>query len=216
MVTAAHCFANAPSRYGAAVDGSPRIRVTFDQEGVFNPGRVSYLGTYHWDPQFCLGCGGGVPGVDTHDVAIVVLDQHVWMPVYGRLPTVGLAAGLPTGTTLDIVGYGVQTFGKPDPCSASCKPEPTSYLTRFAGPANLITVGSGTQGEFLKISSNTAQGKGGQCFGDSGGPILPAGTDTLVAETSFGTQNCVGVGYDYRLDTPQALSWVNSAIAAFS
>jgi Trypsin len=211
VVTAAHCYANASSRYGSA-DGHPRIRITFDQQGIFNPGRTSYLGTYYWDPQFCLGCAPGLPGFDTHDVAILVLDQSVSMPAYGRLPRAGLAAGLPTGTPLDLAGYGVQTFAKPEPCKPSCKPEPATYLTRFAAPASLIRVGD----EFLTISANTAQGKGGQCSGDSGGPILLAGTDTLVAEVSHGSSNCVGVGYDYRLDTPQALGWIASAVAAYA
>jgi hypothetical protein len=210
VVTAAHCYAGASSRYGS-VDGHPRIRITFDPQGVFNPDRVSYLGTYYWDPQFCLGCAGGLPGLDTHDVAIIVLDQAVSMAVYGRLPAAGLASGLPTGTSLDLVGYGVQTFAKPDPCSPSCKPQPDTYLTRFAAPVSLIGVGD----EFLTISANTAQGKGGQCLGDSGGPILLGGTDTLVAEASYGTRNCVGTAHDYRLDTPQALGWIASAVAAY-
>ncbi len=211
LVTAAHCYANASSTHGS-VDGHPRIRVTFDQQGIFNPNRSSYLGTYYWDPQFCLGCAGGMIGFDTHDVAVIVLDQAVSMPAYGHLPSPGLALRLATGTPLEIVGYGVQTFAKPDPCRPSCKPQPATYLTRFAAPVNLVTVGD----EFLTTSSNTAQGKGGQCFGDSGGPILLAGTDTLVAETSHGSQNCVGIGYDYRLDTPQALGWIASAITAYA
>jgi Trypsin len=203
VVTAAHCYADTTSRYGSA-DGHPRIRVTFDQQGVFNPSRVSYLGTYYWDSDFCVGCVPGMPGFDTHDVAIVVLDQAVWLPAYGRLPTLDLAERLRTGAWLDVVGFGVQTFANPDPCSPSCKPEPATYLTRFAAPASLLGFGE----EFLTISANTAQGKGGQCFGDSGGPVLLGGTNTLVAEMSHGNRNCVGVGYDYRLDTPQALGWI--------
>ena len=77
--------------------------------------------------------------------------------------------------------------------------------TRFAASAKLTSVES----EFLKIS-------GAQCFGDSGGPVLLAGTNTLVAEVSYsGNPLCGGVAYDYRLDG-DALGWIAAAVAAHS
>lgn len=195
LVTAAHCFSDSASKYGSA-GGQPRIRVTFDQQGVFDAERTSYFGAYYWDPGFCAGCGHGLPGFDTHDVALIVLDKPVR---YGRasLPALGFESTLPTGTSVDVVGYGVQSFGKPSPCDPSCKPVPDAYFTRYAASAQLLSVAD----EFLKISA-------AQCKGDSGGPVFLGGTSTLLAEVSFGNSTCTGVGYDYRLDTSAAQSFI--------
>ena len=62
----------------------------------------------------------------------------------------------------------------------------------------------------VTFSSNPGQGKGGTCFGDSGGPVFEAGTTTIVAVTSFGvTLNCVEPGGFYRIDTPSAQAFIN-------
>ena len=131
------------------------------------------------------------------------------MPAYGELPPLNFDVTRRTGTNLDIVGYGVQHFGKPDPCDPNCKKQPDAFFTRFAATSLLLSVGAGKGGEFVKISANTSQGKGGQCFGDSGGPLFLHATNLLIAETSFGTNgNCSGVGYDLRLDTPTAQDFI--------
>ena len=53
------------------------------------------------------------------------------------------------------------------------------------------------------------EGSGGTCFGDSGGPDLLAGTNTVLAVNSYVTNNnCSGVGYSFRVDTPEVLGWI--------
>ena len=45
--------------------------------------------SYFFDPQFCIGCAPGLPGFDTHDVAVIILDTPVPSSVtstYGALP----------------------------------------------------------------------------------------------------------------------------------
>lgn len=217
LVTAAHCFSDTTSIFGTDGQGHPRVAVTFDQQGLLaQPAPTQYLGTYYFDPGFGFGVnGGGLPGFDTHDVAIIVLDDSLPSLGHANLPPIGLDASLPTGTNLDISGYGVQHFGKPDPCDPNCKKQPDAFFTRFGATANLLSVGKGTLDEFVKISGNMSQGKGGQCFGDSGGPIFLSGTRTLIAETSFGTNgSCSGVGYDFRLDTTEAQNFIFSTLAS--
>jgi secreted trypsin-like serine protease len=209
MVTAAHCFSDSTSAFGTDGAGHPRVEVTFDQQGFFTqPAPTFWMGTYYSNPAWCIGCNKGLPGFDTNDEAIIVLDaaQSRGLAV---LPPLGFDATLRTGTVLDISGYGVQHFGKPDPCDPNCKKQPDAFFTRMMATSNLLSVGKGAQGEFIKISGNTSQNKGGQCFGDSGGPLFLAGTNTMIAETTFGTNGqCAGVGYDTRLDTASAQNFI--------
>ena len=209
MVTAAHCFSDSTSQFGTDAAGHPRVEVTFDQQGFFTqPAPTFWLGTYYSNPEWFVGCNHGLPGFDTNDEAIIVLDtaQSRGLAV---LPALGFDETLRTGTALDISGYGVQHFGKPDPCDPNCKKQPDAFFTRMKATANLLNVGKGKQGEFIKISGNTSQNKGGQCFGDSGGPLFLAGTNTMIAETTFGTNGqCAGVGYDTRLDTASAQNFI--------
>jgi secreted trypsin-like serine protease len=209
MVTAAHCFSDSTSQFGTDAAGHPRVEVTFDQQGFFTqPAPTFWLGTYYSNPEWCVGCNHGLPGFDTNDEAIIVLDtaQSRGLAV---LPALGFDETLRTGTVLDISGYGVQHFGKPDPCDPNCKKQPDAFFTRMKATANLLNVGKGKQGEFVKISGNTSQNKGGQCFGDSGGPLFLAGTNKMIAETTFGTNGqCAGVGYDTRLDTASAQNFI--------
>lgn len=213
VVTAAHCFAGEPSAYGTAPTGEPRVRVTFDPRGFTVPAseRISVFGTYYSDPLFCLACSGGLPGFNTHDVAVIVLDSPgVSLPVYAELPGLGLVDTLPMDTAVDVVGYGIQDF-----TNGGGPPQVAAALSRYAGPASLIQSNDAISEEFLKLSANYAQGKAGICFGDSGGPDLLGGTNVVLGGNSIVTNNwCRGVTYSYRFDTPAALDFIASAIAA--
>ncbi|MFN2629166.1 MAG: trypsin-like serine protease [Gaiellaceae bacterium] len=213
MITAAHCFSDSISAYGS-VNGVPRVEVTFDQQGLFTTDPHSFVfGSYYHDPQWCIGCGHGLPGFDTHDVAIVVLDQARSGPYAIYPPTLGILDRY--RGQVDLVGYGIQSFAKRDPCSPSCRKQPNAFFTRFAAPANVIGTNERVGGEFVKVSADNSQGKGGTCNGDSGGPIFLSGTRIIAAETTFGTNVwCRGIGYNYRLDTTAAQSWIAAAIAA--
>jgi len=80
---------------------------------------------------------------------------------------------------------------------------------RMQAYAQIISSKDAISDKYLKISANPGQGKGGTCFGDSGGPALLAGTDTILAVTAFGTNyNCAGIGYYSRVDIPEAQKWI--------
>jgi hypothetical protein len=55
----------------------------------------------------------------------------------------------------------------------------------------------------------------GTYFGDSGGPAFwtePDGSEILVGITSWGDANCVATGFNYRVDIPETLSFIDSVI----
>lgn len=194
LVTAAHCF-DEPGQ---------TVHVTFDPEPPFS----WHTGVWHPHPEFCLGCGPGLPGTDTHDVAVVVLDEAVYMDEYAELPTEGLVDMLPMMTDVTVVGYGIHGWirGGGDPFT-----EPDWDVTRYYALTKLVTSKHVHSNEYIKLTANPAQGKGGVCFGDSGGPNLLGGTDIILAINCYGTNyNCTGVTYSNRIDTPYALEFITS------
>jgi Trypsin len=192
FLTAAHCF-------------DPALDVTV----VFNSGppfTIGSTGTFHPHPDWCLGCGPGLPGFDTHDVAVIELDQPVLAGPFAMLPSEGLVDLLPMKTDIDVVGYGVQGFAR-----GGGTPTPIIDLNRHLAASQLILSNHQQSSEFIKLTLNPAQGKGGTCFGDSGGPnLLPGGEAVVLAINSYGTNdNCAGVGYSTRIDVPDILKFIN-------
>jgi len=194
FITAAHCFE----------EPGQEVEVTVDPDG-FAEDSVFVSGTWYPDPQFCIACAGGLVGFDTHDVAVVILDEPVLLSSYAQLPSLDMVDGLPMLQPVSIVGYGVQdTLNKLDP---------GELFTRYQASAQLVQARGRLADEFLKVTANPAKGKGGTCFGDSGGPILLG--DTILGVNSFVTNSqCAGVTYSYRIDTAEALAFINSVIAA--
>jgi len=234
MLTAAHCFSDSTSAYGTNTrTGGSIVRATLDPGPLTsaNPNRVWHWGTYYFDPHFAIGSAGGLPGFDTHDVAIIVFTDdpgcHVPPPPrtgscgpislaetggqHGVLPQQGLVDTLRNQTPVDLVGYGVRNYVRGGgPCAGPCKPVTGDAFTRWGGQANAFATNGAIGNEFLKLHAN----KVGVCHGDSGGPDLLAGTSTILAVNSFGGgQTCDSNTYSYRVDTPEALAWITSTIA---
>ena len=194
LVTAAHCF---------QTPGQP-VLITFDPEGPLDPSSEILVGHWFPHPDFCLGCGPGLPGFDTNDVAVVMLNDPVDLPEYAELPTEGLVDTLPMGTEVTVVGYGVQEFSR-----GGGPPQRLFSITRYFAPSKLIASKHKHSDEYIKLTANPAQGKGGVCFGDSGGPNLLEGTSTILAINSYLTNyNCVGVTYSNRIDTAELLDFI--------
>jgi hypothetical protein len=182
LVTAAHCFEG------------PDVYVSFVE---VPPPYFQYTGTWYPHPDWCMGCGGGLPGFDSHDVAVIVLDAPVSLPRYAELPTEGLVDTLAMNTDVDLVGYGIQF----DQGGGPRYPEDGAF-TRYYAPTQLVASNHVHSDEYIKLTANPSQGRGGICFGDSGGPDLLGGTDTILAVNSYVTNNnCSGVTYSNRIDT---------------
>jgi hypothetical protein len=191
FLTAAHCF-----------DPSLPVLVSFASQPPFSV----VQGVVHNDPDWCPGCGPGLQGFDSHDVAVITLNTPVNPGGFGALPAPGLVDVLPTRTNVDIVGYGVQGFIR-----GGGQPQEIFTAIRYFAPSELIQSNNRASDEFIKLTANPAKDKGGLCFGDSGGPDILSGTNTVLAVNSYVTNgNCAGVTYSNRIDSPDILSFINS------
>jgi hypothetical protein len=195
FLTAAHC-----------ADPSLPVFVTYKSAPPFSLANDFTQGTFHPDPNWCLGCGPGLGGADSHDVAVVALSAPVNPGAFAQLPSAGLVDTLPMMTPVDIVGYGVQGFVR-----GGGQPQQVFLFTRFFAPSLLIQSNDIAADQQIKLTANPAQGKGGICFGDSGGPDLISGTRTIIGVNSFVTNtNCAGVTYSQRIDLPDILAFISS------
>ena len=156
----------------------------------------------HTNPDFEYG-GPQLKTLIKHDVGIVILSEPVIMTEYAALPEAGLVDTLPMMADVDLVGYGLQRQ----------PPSFTDLKHRLFATAKLIASDHVVSHEFMQLTANPGQGKGGTCFGDSGSPILLAGTNTVLGVCSWGTNgNCAGVSYEQRIDIPEILNWINGFV----
>jgi hypothetical protein len=204
--------------YLAALEADPDGIVSCNDSPDFDgyPCQGDVGGTPHPNPDFCTGCGSGLPNFANRDVGIVTLDEPVptsLVSEYAELPDAGLVDRLANRTPIDFVGYGVQ-FQANIPGSQLPQPPPfyrwTGPRQRMFAPSELISGNFTHSDEFLKLALNPGGGSGGLCFGDSGGPDLLGGTNTVLGVNSYVTNwNCAGVGYSQRIDIPEVLDWIN-------
>ena len=203
VLTAGHC-----------TDGASAARVWFSEVVAGNPeypfsGATSYDGVPHTNPDFCIGCGAGLPGFAYRDIGVVVLTEPVPTSVvnqYAALPAPAMVDALANKAKLDLVGYGVQ-----EQLHGGGPPVWAGLRNRFYAPSELVSGKFVHSNEFIRIALNPGGGSGGTCFGDSGGPDLLAGSAIVLGVNSYVTNtNCSGVGYSQRVDIPAVRSWIIS------
>jgi len=220
VLTAGHC-----------TDGAVAARVWFDEEvsAVWDdpPGEYPYGGTTsvegtpYTNPKYRsdenpYGGGNGLPAFSYRDVGVVVLNEEVSGIGFADLPDAELVDTLKNKTDVDFVGYGVQ-YQAQIPGNELPQPPPyyrwTGPRARMYAPSQMVSGNFVHSAEYMRLSLNPGGGKGGTCFGDSGGPDLLGGTNTVLAVNSYVTNiNCSGVGYSARVDIPEVLEWINSFI----
>lgn len=173
-------------------------------------GTGGYLGEMIPHPEYADFAG--FP--NTHDIGLIILEEPVPTSVVASYPELA-----PLGYLDDLairrgrqdvqfvtVGYGL----------TSRKPTYTFDDYRRFGIVTLTNLRSAnTDGYNLMTSNNPGLGgggTGGNCSGDSGGPILHAG-DTIVAVNSFGiAPHCKGNDYAYRVDIADSLDWIDAVL----
>lgn len=206
FLTAGHCVNFEP--------GLVRAQVWFASgpmtiDPAYTGGSCHEGGPYAGFP--CAGGTWGTPYFNPyHDVGVVTLDEAVTDPGFAALPSPGLVDTLANKTPTDFVGYGMQEQVMAYPGQP--------LLWRWAGigerryvPGEIIAGNFPWSDRYIRIAMNPGGGSGGICYGDSGGPDLLAGTDTVLAVNSaLNNVNCSGVAYSARVDIPEVLAWIGS------
>lgn len=217
VLTAGHC-----------TDGAVAARVWFYEDVTYDvipyplypyggPGSGAIEGTAYTNPKYRsdenpYGGGNGLPAFSYRDVGIVVLDEDVDVGGFAQLPAAGLVDTLNNKAAIDFVGYGVQ-YQAQIPGSELPQPPPyyrwTGPRIRMYAPSEMVSGKFVHSAEYMRLALNPGGGSGGTCFGDSGGPDLLGGTNTVLAVNSYVTNiNCSGVGYSARVDIPEVLEWI--------
>jgi secreted trypsin-like serine protease len=201
FLTAGHCTEGFE-------DGTIKVWVNFHQyalnaKTLLDVERVITHPDYNWGPTS-----------DPHDVGVLVLEKPMKKRIQpANLPEEGfldqlLAEGKlrqgSEGAEFTLVGYGGLLDWPPPQISYDDERRvaESEYQTLLKA--------------WLRMSQNQATCDGGTCFGDSGGPAFwtePDGTEILVGITSWGDANCVATGFNYRVDIPETLSFINDVIA---
>jgi hypothetical protein len=187
-------------------------RADFPDEATLYAARSAWLNA---NPEYTKGVAIPDPSYDdfasfpvNHDVGVVELDELVTMATYGVLAPLGTAesmAATPStrnNALVETVGYGIQAI----------QPHPLEVESRYKATSRIIEInGSIARGGNLHTLNNPSAvgGRGGSCFGDSGGPLFINNTNEVVAVVSFGfSGTCHGADYSWRVDTQPAYDFI--------
>lgn len=165
----------------------------------------------------------GFPNI--RDVGLIILpeDQAVELPEYGVLAPAGYLDSLLAGPrgrtdiTFTVAGYGV-TRASPNPARALSFRERLMALTQLVN----LNRSSNTAGFNLQLSDAPGGGRGGSCFGDSGGPVFYGGlsSNVIVGVNSwlfgFNRQTCGGTGFAFRTDTEAVINWILGIVRQYA
>ena len=163
------------------------------------------------DELYNYGFGDFAGFPNTRDAGLVILDQPIALAEYGVLAAPGSLDALATQrgrqeVTFTASGYGLT---KTNPVSV------TSFRERLMAQTKLTNLRSALTGGFNLQTTGNGKGRGGSCFGDSGGPIFYGGyaSNVIVAVNSFVLNgNCRGTNFAYRTDRQAVLDWIESVV----
>jgi hypothetical protein len=220
LVTAGHCTDTA--------EGAVSARVYFQQNAGANFNPATGVDPVSGYPETCAAGTKGVVCAtakriynygfanfagfpNTHDAGVVILDQRIKLPEYGKLPPAGVlddAKKAHQETVFTSSGYGLTLRVQEHSALSNI-----SFRSRLMAVSTLVNLDSANTDGFNLQTQGNGDGRGGTCSGDSGGPVFLGGASSnlIVAVTSFGLNAlCRGTDFSYRLDRQEVLDWINS------
>lgn len=209
FVTAAHCVAGALEA-GIAAN---QFWVSFDSEVTFDAetGVVTSTNDWHQATAVAFDPAAGRQRSDGHDYAVVLLDSvptglaPIQFPRAGLLSELAAKGGLQPGTIVDNVGYGVIPFFKRGRPTFEAPPGRMFSTSRYKALTQAYLK--------LNMNSDSLEGNGGICFGDSGSPKFLHGTNTALALSFGGDAICRSESFNSRLDIAAARSFYGRYLA---
>ena len=228
FLTAGHCTFDIGND-GQHVDssGGNDVWVTFDDTEVLKgwPARADfpteealYAARSAWlngNPGYTKATAFPSPDYDNfadfpnnHDVGVVVLDEDAPVVTFGVLAPVGTLNDLAkvpqdrNNALIETVGYGIQSV-HPHPMDVETRYKSTSRIASLTGRAS-------KDGNVHTLNNpSSVGGRGGSCFGDSGGPVLVNNTNQVAAVVSYGfSLTCHGADYSWRVDTQPSQDFI--------
>jgi hypothetical protein len=202
FLTAGHCTE------GWEGTGVETFWVNFDQDALNEPTLLDVAAVIT-HPDYWWG-----PSSNPHDVGALILVDPVTDIDPVKLPDEGFLDGLREQGLLNqgkhkakftLVGYG-GTLDWPPPVIHY----PDQRRQSESEFRALLKA-------WLRMSQNQATDDGGTCYGDSGGPAFwepdgADGTEVLVGITSWGDAQCVASAFNYRVDIPDTLDFIDYVI----
>jgi secreted trypsin-like serine protease len=203
FLTAAHCTVSLEA------DGITEMWVTFssdyDEDATSPAGLIAGTPVSHPD----FGTGGAS---DTHDIAVVLLEDAPAGITPAQLPTAGLLDQLKATRqlrtqTFTAVGYGTAREDKTG--------GPHGFLDADGVRMYALQSALNLEKAWLLLSMNPSTGSGGACYGDSGGPHFLGGVESnlIVSITITGDAMCRATDKTYRLDTEAARDFLDDFVA---
>ena len=200
FLTAGHCTE------GWEGTGVETFWVNFDQyalnvDTLLDVEQVITHPDYYWGPTN-----------NPHDVGVLILAEPVVDIEPATLPVEGFLDGLKEEGLLGrgqdkakftVVGYGGTLEWPP--------PDITYEDTRQYAVSEYRALLKA----WLRMSQQQVTGDGGTCGGDSGGPAFWTqgdGSEILVGITSWGDPYCISTGFNYRVDIPETLAFIDEVI----
>lgn len=225
FLTAAHCVTDwspdpADDRYFVSLEQD--VQGLIEASGLDRTTQGPELAQWFLDHGYAVegdpDYDASFPGnsADSHDIAVVDFADRdtgpadLWTFTPATLPTEGQLSDLGP-RTLDtlpwlVVGYGTQEATR----------EPGGHVHNGGGSRLKAEVGfDALNKSWIRLSMIEAQGWGGACYGDSGGPnfVTIDGQLVLAGTTITGDTPCYATNVAYRMDTGSAREFLAPYVA---